>query len=206
MNIASPSLAIDVGVFNYNVVSNPRGGSMKAIAKLFQVYYTYQYKTSKKQKAVFIMSERPIEGLMGTTLDKIRDMVDVNTIIGSPITVPGGTTVIPVSKVMYGFASGGSEFNNKNESKDNLFGGGAGAGVTITPIAFIAVTKDDVKLLNVTNFKDSQDRAVGLVPELLDKIIGLFKKDKSDDKNNDSSEEKNNDAENAETGIDDPKV
>ncbi len=152
------------------------------------------------------MSERPIEGLMGTTLDKIRDMVDVNTIIGSPITVPGGTTVIPVSKVMYGFASGGSEFNNKNESKDNLFGGGAGAGVTITPIAFIAVTKDDVKLLNVTNFKDSQDRAVGLVPELLDKIIGLFKKDKSDDKNNDSSEEKNNDAENAETGIDDPKV
>ena len=148
------------------------------------------------------MSDRPIEGLMGTTLEKIRDMVDVNTIIGTPITVPGGTTIIPVSKVMYGFASGGSEFNNKQVGKDNLFGGGAGAGITITPIAFIAVTKDDVKLLNVTNFKDSQDRAVGLVPELLDKIVALFKKDKSDKK-----DEKNTDEpETAETGIDDPKV
>ncbi len=150
------------------------------------------------------MSDRPIEGLMGTTLDKIRDMVDVNTIIGSPITVPGGTTVIPVSKVMYGFASGGSEFNNKHEGKDNLFGGGAGAGVTITPIAFIAITKDDVKLLSVSNFKDSQDRAVGLVPDLVDKIIGLFKKDKSEKK--DEDEKKNDETENAETGIDDPKV
>lgn len=148
------------------------------------------------------MSDRPIEGLMGTTLEKIRDMVDVNTIIGSPITVPGGTTVIPVSKVMYGFASGGSEFNNKHEGKDNLFGGGAGAGVTITPIAFIAITKDDVKLLNVTNFKDSQDRAVGLVPELFDKIVALFKKDKSDK----NDEEKAEETEAAETGIDDPKV
>ncbi len=148
------------------------------------------------------MSDRPIEGLMGTTLEKIKDMVDVNTIVGTPITAPGGTTVIPVSKVMYGFASGGSEFNNKHEGKDNLFGGGAGAGVTITPIAFIAITKDDVKLLNVTNFKDSQDRAVGLVPELVDKIVGLFKKDKSEKKD----EEKSEGSEAAETGIDDPKV
>ncbi|MBQ9461522.1 MAG: GerW family sporulation protein, partial [Clostridia bacterium] len=104
--------------------------------------------------------------------------------------------------VMYGFASGGSEFNNKHEGKDNLFGGGAGAGVTITPIAFIAITKDDVKLLNVTNFKDSQDRAVGLVPELFDKIVALFKKDKSDK----NDEEKAEETEAAETGIDDPKV
>ena len=148
------------------------------------------------------MSDRPIEGLMGTTLEKIKDMVDVNTIVGTPITAPGGTTVIPVSKVMYGCASGGSEFNNKHEGKDNLFGGGAGAGVTITPIAFIAITKDDVKLLNVTNFKDSQDRAVGLVPELVDKIVGLFKKDKSEKKD----EEKSEGSEAAETGIDDPKV
>ena len=148
------------------------------------------------------MSDRPIEGLMGTTLEKIKDMVDVNTIVGTPITAPGGTTVIPVSKVMYGFASGGSEFNNKHEGKDNLFGGGAGAGVTITPIAFIAITEDDVKLLNVTNFKDSQDRAVGLVPELVDKIVGLFKKDKSEKKD----EEKSEGSEAAETGIDDPKV
>ena len=127
------------------------------------------------------MSDRPIEGLMDTTLEKIKQMVDVNTVIGTPITAPNGTTVIPVSKVMYGFASGGSEFNSKNPEKNNLFGGGSGAGVTITPIAFIAITADDVKLLNVTNFKDSQDRAVGMVPEIVDKILGLFKKDKKQD-------------------------
>ena len=131
------------------------------------------------------MSDRPIEGLMDTTLDKIKQMVDVNTVIGTPITSPDGTTVIPVSKVMYGFTAGGSEFNPKKAENKNLFGGAAGAGVTITPIAFIAITKDDVKLLNVTNFKDSGDRAVGMVPELVDKIISLFKKDKSDKKKKD---------------------
>lgn len=134
------------------------------------------------------MSDRPIEGLMDTTLDKIKQMVDVNTVIGTPITSPDGTTVIPVSKVMYGFTAGGSEFNPKKAENKNLFGGAAGAGVTITPIAFIAITKDDVKLLNVTNFKDSGDRAVGMVPELVDKIISLFKKDKSDKKKKDSDE------------------
>lgn len=127
------------------------------------------------------MSDRPIEGLMDTTLEKIRQMVDVNTVIGNPITTPNGTTVIPVSKVMYGFASGGSEFNSKHPEKNNLFGGGSGAGVTITPIAFIAITNDDVKLLNVENFKDSQDRAVGMVPEIIDKVLSLFKKDKKQD-------------------------
>ena len=137
---------------------------------------------------MFIMSERPIEGLMGTTLDKIKQMVDVNTIVGEPIVTPSGTTVIPVSKVMYGFASGGSEFGSKKTTNDPLFGGGASAGVTITPIAFIAVTKDDVKLLNVTNFKDSSDRAVGMVPEIVDKILGLFKKDKKKDKDDEKEE------------------
>ena len=104
-------------------------------------------------------SDRPIEGLMDTTLDKIKQMVDVNTVVGTPITAPNGTTVIPISKVMYGFVSGGSEFNPKKAENKNLFGGGASAGVTINPIAFIAITKDDVKLLSVSNFKDSQDRA-----------------------------------------------
>ncbi len=144
------------------------------------------------------MSDRPIEGLMGTTLDKIKQMVDVNTVVGTPINTPNGTTVIPISKVMYGFASGGSEFNPKKAENKNLFGGGSGAGVTITPIAFIAVTKDDVKLLNVTDFKDSQDRAVGLVPEILDKILSIFKKD--------DKEETPSEPEITETGLDDPAV
>lgn len=148
------------------------------------------------------MSDRPIEGLMDTTLEKIRQMVDVNTVIGTPITAPNGTTVIPVSKVMYGFASGGSEFNPKKAENKNLFGGGSGAGVTITPIAFIAITNDDVKLLNVTNFKDSQDRAVGMVPEIIDKILGIFKKDK----NKDNKEEDKELAETSEEAASDPVV
>ncbi len=151
------------------------------------------------------MSDRPIEGLMDTTLEKIRQMVDVNTVIGTPITAPNGTTVIPVSKVMYGFASGGSEFNPKKAENKNLFGGGSGAGVTITPIAFIAITNDDVKLLNVTNFKDSQDRAVGMVPEIIDKILGIFKKDKNKD-NKENKEEDKELAETSEEAASDPVV
>ena len=148
------------------------------------------------------MSDRPIEGLMGTTLEKIRQMVDVNTVVGNPITAPNGTTVIPVSKVMYGFASGGSEFNSKHPEKQNLFGGGSGAGVTITPIAFIAITNDDVKLLKVENFKDSQDRAVGMVPEIIDKIVSLFKKDKKEEEETEIKVAEPDEQE----GIDDPTV
>lgn len=127
------------------------------------------------------MSEHPIEGLMETTLDKIKQMVDVNTVIGNPITTADGTTIIPVSKVTYGFASGGSEFASKKAENNTLFGGGSGAGVTINPIAFIAVSNGEAKLLNIENFQGSQDRAVAMVPELIDKIVGLFKKDKKDE-------------------------
>ena len=153
------------------------------------------------------MSDRPIEGLMDTTLDKIKQMVDVNTVIGTPITTPNGTTIIPISKVMYGFVSGGSEFNPKKDENRNLFGGGASAGVTINPIAFIAVTKDDVKLLSVSTFKNTQDRAVGMVPELVDKILSLFKKDKKEEAA--PAEETAEELplkETKESGIDDPKV
>ena len=151
-------------------------------------------------------SDRPIEGLMDTTLDKIKQMVDVNTVVGTPITAPNGTTVIPISKVMYGFVSGGSEFNPKKAENKNLFGVGASAGVTINPIAFIAITKDDVKLLSVSNFKDSQDRAVGMVPEIVDKILGLFKKDKKKDDEEEAPKDDLPLDETKESGMDDPKV
>ena len=152
------------------------------------------------------MSDRPIEGLMDTTLDKIKQMVDVNTVVGTPISAPNGTVVIPVSKVMYGFTAGGSEFNPKKAENKNLFGGGASAGVTINPIAFIAITKDDVKLLSVSNFKDSQDRAVGMVPEIVDKILGLFKKDKKKDDEEEAPKDDLPLDETKESGMDDPKV
>ncbi len=127
------------------------------------------------------MSERPIEGLMDTTLGKIKQMVDANTIIGQPITTADGTTIIPVSKIIYGFASGGSEFDSKKADKQN-FGGGAGAGVTIQPIAFLTIYQGNVKILNVADYKDKGDRAISMVPELVDKVIDLFKKDKGEDK------------------------
>lgn len=147
------------------------------------------------------MSEHPIEGLMDTTLEKIKQMVDVNTIIGTPITTPDGTTIIPVSKIVYGFASGGSEFGSKKAESKTLFGGGTGAGVTINPVAFISICNGDVKLLNISEYHDSQDRAVGMVPEMFDKIVGLFKKDKNKDKDIPKTEEPKK-----ESGLDDPQV
>lgn len=121
--------------------------------------------------------EHPINGLMDTTMEKIKEMVDVNTIIGDPITSPDGTIIIPVSKVSYGFASGGSDFPTKKESKD-CFGGGSGAGITIQPIAFLTVFRGDVKLIPVEKYEGAADRVVGMMPELVDKVSSLFKKDK----------------------------
>ena len=126
------------------------------------------------------MSERPIEGLMDTTLEKIKQMVDANTVIGDPILPPDGTTIIPVSKIVYGFASGGSEFASKNMANNTLFGGGGGAGVTINPVAFIAISHGDVRLLNLSDNNGGQ--AIAMVPELFDKVVALFKKDKDNDK------------------------
>ena len=121
--------------------------------------------------------EHPIGNLMNITMDKIKEMVDVNTIVGTPITAADGTLIIPVSKVSYGFASGGSDLPTKNENKD-LFGGGSGAGVTIQPIAFLTVYQGNVRLINVGN-SDSIEKVLEMVPGVVDKVKGFFKKDKT---------------------------
>jgi sporulation protein YtfJ len=126
------------------------------------------------------MSEHPIQGLMNTALQNIHEMMDVNTIIGEKIVTADGTVIIPVSKVSLGFASGGSDFTNK--SNKDLFGGGSGAGGTIVPIAFIVVSNGDVKLLQISQNATSADKAISLVPELFDKITGLFGKGKDKNK------------------------
>ncbi len=126
------------------------------------------------------MSDHPINSLMDTTMKKIKEMIDVNTIIGDPITTPDGTTIIPVSKVSYGFASGGSDLPTKRENKD-CFGGGSGAGVTINPVAFLSVSKGNVKLIPIEKYDGAVDRIVGMVPDLFDKVTDMFKKDKDDD-------------------------
>lgn len=120
--------------------------------------------------------EHPIGNLMNITMEKIKEMVDVNTIVGTPITAEDGTLIIPVSKVSYGFASGGSDLPTKNENKD-LFGGGSGAGVTIQPIAFLTVYQGNVRLISVGG-GDGLDKIMGMVPDVVEKVKGFFKKDK----------------------------
>ncbi len=125
------------------------------------------------------MSEHPIQGLMSTAMQKIREMIDVNTIIGDPITTPDGITIIPVSKVSFGFASGGSDLPAKVQKE--LFGGGSGAGITINPIAFLVVGNGDVKLLQLNDGDvGAIGKAVEMVPDVIDKFADLFsKKDKA---------------------------
>lgn len=123
--------------------------------------------------------EHPIGSLMDTTMEKIKEMIDVNTIIGKPITSPDGTLIIPVSKVSYGFAAGGSDLPTKKENKD-CFGGGSGAGVTIQPVAFLTVYQGDVRLVSVDREEGTADKLVNMIPDVLKKVKGVFKKDKSE--------------------------
>jgi len=125
------------------------------------------------------MSENSIKGIMDTTMDKLHAMVDADTIIGTPI-VLGEVTLLPVSKVSFGLATGGSDFPSKNQA--GLFGGGGGAGVTITPIAFIAVSGQNVKMMPIYNEMNTIDKAINMAPELLDKVKELFTKEKKEDK------------------------
>ena len=123
------------------------------------------------------MSEHPINSLMETSMRKIKDLIDVNTIIGDPITTPDGTTVIPVSKVAYGFASGGSDLPTKQDTRES-FGGGSGAGVSIQPIGFLSITKGNVKFIPIEKYDGAADRIVGMIPEAFDKISSFISKDK----------------------------
>ena len=124
------------------------------------------------------MSEHPIQGMMETTMKKIREMVDANTIIGNPITSPDGSVLIPVSKVSYGFGAGGSDFPSK--AQKDLFGGGTGMGVTITPVAFIVLQNGETRMLQLASGDDTASNVVKLVPELFDKVSNLFQKDKKE--------------------------
>ena len=125
------------------------------------------------------MNEHPIAGLMDVTLEKIKSMVDSNTIIGNPINMPDGTLILPVSKVSFGFATGGSDFPSKTSKQ--MFGGGGGAGVSISPIAFLVVRGNSVRMLQLADTSNSVDRAIGMMPEMVDKVADLFGKNKKND-------------------------
>ena len=114
----------------------------------------------------------PLSDMMTNSMSKIRDMIDVNTVVGDPITTPGGVTIIPVTKVSIGYGGGGSDFAMKNmpANRDNPFGGGAGAGIKITPVAFLVIRGENVRMLPVAEpASTSVDRLIELLPDLLEK-------------------------------------
>ena len=131
------------------------------------------------------MSEHPIEGLMITAMNSIQDMIDVNTIIGEPIETSNNIVIIPISKVSFGFAAGGSEFKGetvdeytKKDKEEAIqyrlpFGGGSGAGVTINPIAFLVIQSNNVKLMPV-NHTSSLDKLLDYMPDLIEKTNNIM--------------------------------
>lgn len=124
------------------------------------------------------MKEQSAAGILETTIEKVKNLVNVSTIIGDPMTVDGGITIIPVSKVTYGFASGGSDFPSK--SNKEIFGGGGGAGVTITPVAFLVISDGEVTLKHITAYDNAAERVVNLVPEMFDKVTSVVNKAKKE--------------------------
>ncbi|MBU5454557.1 GerW family sporulation protein [Caproiciproducens sp. MSJ-32] len=126
--------------------------------------------------------QHPIENLMRSTMENLKEMIDVNTVIGDSIETSDGTCIVPISKVSFGFASGGSEFGPpiKNEPTRDIkhpFGGGSGVGVTVKPVAFLIVRKDTVRLLNVDH-EHPYDKVLDSIPQILDNIKGMFNLDK----------------------------
>ena len=120
--------------------------------------------------------DNKVQNLMGVSIDKIREMVDVSTVIGEPMTLADGTTLIPVSRVSYGFATGGSDLPTKGTQE--LFGGGGGAGINIIPIAFLVVSQGNVRVLPLVASPDTFNQVVNMVPDVVNKIGDLFSKDK----------------------------
>lgn len=127
------------------------------------------------------MKETPVNKIMESTLDKMREMVDVSTIIGEPM-VTGDTTLIPVSKVSYGFTSGGTDLPSKQNNE--LFGGAGGGGISITPVAFIVIQNGTVRLMQINNYSSSADRAIAMIPELIDKVSELVNVKKDEQSEN----------------------
>lgn len=130
--------------------------------------------------------KHPIEGIMYTALQGLKDMIDVNTIVGDAITTPDGSVIIPISKVAIGFGVGGTEFEKFNAKKSdstepkNMFGGGTGGGISLTPEAFLVVGNGKIRMISVTPQNGIYDRLLDMAPVAIDKVAELFKKDKKE--------------------------
>ncbi|RNB77747.1 GerW family sporulation protein [Brevibacillus panacihumi] len=125
------------------------------------------------------MADHPIQGLMRTAMENIKQMIDVNTIIGDPVETPDGSVILPISKVGFGFAAGGSEFQYEHNHPASIgypFGGGSGGGVSITPVAFLVVGKQGIRSIPLENTTHLYDRILDSVPQFVEKMQGVFGK------------------------------
>ncbi|MDO4618951.1 MAG: GerW family sporulation protein, partial [Clostridia bacterium] len=121
------------------------------------------------------MAEHPLQGIMDTAMSNIKSMIDVNTVVGNAVTTPDGTVIIPISTVSFGFGAGGSEVQVKKPNivdgaQNPLFGGGAGGGANIKPVAFLVVGNGNVRLLPITETSSPVDKLIDLMPEMVDKV------------------------------------
>ena len=144
------------------------------------------------------MSEHPIDGMLNSAMGNIKSMIDVNTVVGNPTTLPDGTVVIPISKVSFGFAAGGSEFkgvNNKDKPNDRaLFGGGCGGGANLKPVAFLVSGSTGVRLIPVDAAESPVSKIADLIPEIFEKTNCII--NNLSDKISKKKAEKSNDDEN----------
>lgn len=113
--------------------------------------------------------EQPIQGLMKTTMENIKEMIDVNTVIGDPVETPDGTVIIPISKVGFAFISGGGDVKSDDTDPSKSFTGGSGAGVSVHPVGFLSLNQGQLRMVPV-NFNTAVDRLIDLIPRFIDKI------------------------------------
>ncbi|TRM12959.1 sporulation protein YtfJ [Lentibacillus cibarius] len=144
------------------------------------------------------MDEHPIQGLMTTAMENLKDMIEVNTIIGDPVESPDGTVIIPVSKLGFGFAAGGSEFTSGDQGDSSggeslPFGGGSGGGVSITPIAFLIISQKGMKMIHLDESTHIYEKMMDVAPKAVDKIQQLLKESGLQEKIKQQSKSKNDD-------------
>lgn len=148
------------------------------------------------------MDNHPIENLLKSTMENLKDMIDVNTIVGDAVESKDGSLIIPISKVSFGFVSGGSEFNNGNAEKVESkypFGGGSGAGITVKPVAFLVTKGDSIRLLSLDH-QNTYDKLIDSVPQLMDYIKGMVTcKDNKCDKDHEDKKDSDKESCNVES-------
>ncbi len=133
--------------------------------------------------------QHPIQGLMYTAMQSIKEIVDVNTIVGDAVQTPDGTVIIPISSVKLGFAVGGSEFGGAKKGTEiakNNFGGGAGGGIAISPVAFLVAGEGRVRLMSVNQKTSIYDKVLDVVPSAIDKLVDTVKEFKTDKEKEDA--------------------